>query len=1595
MQAIEQFRQKLAAGEEAFDVGGLKELSVHFEQLLADSLKNTPDVREIEAFAQTFKTLFTVSLARPLAGLITPSVFADFGQRLLKDTPDAEKAVLIRYYLEFLRQPEFLVRLKNSKPYETLILNLLKQANFTVSTLLRQRALLYGSRNWLGVIRGQEVAHITFAEALRQVDRYARGLLAMAGQYEKGKPVVAFLSDNSPQMALLDLACLSSGLVDVMIPANSVSSQIAYILNQTQAKILFLGGSKHLARVNEVRRQLQSVEHIVLINEQSHESGLRDLHYLSERGLHIPEEQLARVRRQMRTDDLATIMYTSGTTGEPKGIMFSQMNIIYKRFCRALALPQIGPDDRFLAYLPLYHTFGRYLEMMGSLFWAAEYYFMENPALETMVRNMQRIKPTIFISIPKKWQQLYDYIGSRVDVVADDEDEIRRTLSAATGGKLRWGLSAAGYLDPAVFRFFQRYGVELLSGFGMTEATGGITMTLPGRYVENALGRPLPGIEVKLADDGELLIRGPYVMSGYFASAENAFTADGWLPTGDIMRYLENGYLEIIDRKKEIYKNIRGETIAPQRIEKYFYDFDYVKQVFLIGDNRPFNTVLIYPNFQGKNNPLKKMSARELHDLFTSVVVTVNNFLAPFERIVDFRLIQRPFSAEFGELTPKGTYKRKVIEKNFAELIESMYRRSFVEFSWHNMTIRLPNWFLRENGYLTQDIRITEQGLVIDKEDLILPLAYEAERHIRIGRYRYAFASDIIDLQILLSNPLYWLGNQELIDFSREQVFQWYRIDQPDAHVVFTGSVAAIPVPVEKATVLKRLSEERTLVLPGLHLALLLLQSNEPQLVTTALQYFKLFLSDSRQPFHNLVKEVILNPNFSTGIFALREQFKLGLKFFKGPLFKTYFERFLKTDPDFLNREIIHEIARELAGDAEVLKAVFAIIRERVAGITGETAEKETVVWKLFDLLAQIGIEHPVHYKEVRQWLVHYQLRKECKILARRAAKSRRKLLSGFRKWIGPNQQISIDMETGEEYRWKDVIIFDEAISQDDRAFLLSALSAKPIIREALFLLGGGLLVGLYDIPPGGVWISQLHQEADHTVYRVSVQTRFQGGFDFVINLERNKPTRVLREEMNWLIHACAPTRGMKLVEEFGGFWKEFNLWSEEYIPGDSIQKYFGKMMRRDNAETRQRLHYLWPMFIWTGISAYVSFWRRTGYQLEISDISPDNIMIPPHDYLSGVRIFSIRRRKKSKGLSSLILNFVEQFVKPLERTYPFIKHANRWFFIFSGILDALGEEKGLERLEELRVWLAIRKKHYYLQDYLQAFLQEIRDKGFTPKNLYFAVQRFERWTELNPQADFSAQLFTLNELYETYRLSELEGRYPALRIRYFLESIFKDSQPEVRRKLTEIMRAVQERPLSHEERLRRFSELRNRFRLTEKEEFFLSRLSYPHLQPKASAGWLSMSDSQGHRQNDVVVALEDYDGVRYHVRKPISPKEISRLHKIFLEANLPVIFKPEHRYLIAVSERGFVIGGLFYRLLNQNTVHIEKIVVTAKYRRKGISEGLMHEFFSRMQDARFRYVTTGFFRPEYFYRFGFKIERKYAGLVKDLQENTRSNDAL
>ena len=239
-------------------------------------------------------------------------------------------------------------------------------------------------------------------------------------------------------------------------------------------------------------------------------------------------------------------------------------------------------------------------------------------------------------------------------------------------------------------------------------------------------------------------------------------------------------------------------------------------------------------------------------------------------------------------------------------------------------------------------------------------------------------------------------------------------------------------------------------------------------------------------------------------------------------------------------------------------------------------------------------------------------------------------------------------------------------------------------------------------------------------------------------------------------------------------------------------------------------------------------------------------------------------------------------------------------------------------------------------------------------------------------------------ELYETYHLFDLEEQYPAVRTRFFLESVFYNSPQRFKEVLRELARKQRHRKISKAESLKLISSLHFEFELDEKETYFITRLGYPHLKPSDSAALLKIKSELAGQPN-LVVQLQDDDGNIFTIRNPINPKEISKLHQLYLEANLNVNFRPEHQYLVALSERGFIIGGTFYYRSDEDTVHMEKIVVSNRYRRKGISEGLMNELFSRVKSDNIKFITTGFFRPEYFYRFGFKIERKYSGLVKEL----------
>lgn len=1516
------------------------------------------------------------------------SEYLDFGKVLadtLKiDDNDIKKISeeLTFHFLNLFRMSPFLQKLKKEKEWTQLISSLLDLSNFNTRKLFEQRVNQYSNKTLFNVLTGENITSFTWSEIDDIVKDYSKSLLKIIGQ-SNDKPRIAFLMENSLTMALLDFACLNSGIINVMIPANSVPQHISYILNQTECDFILISNEKQLAKLKSIKKELNYLNKGILVDGTSAEDWVISFSDFKQQG--YGNEKLEDIVVDLRMDFPATLMYTSGTTGEPKGIIFTQKNIIYKRFCRAIALPEISDADSFLAYLPIYHTFGRWLELMGTIFWGTTYSFMENPSAETMMHNMRMVKPSIFISIPKKWIQLYERVSANVDIEHDEEEIIKKEVERVTGGNLKWGLSAAGYLSPDIFQFFQKYEIQLMSGFGMTEATGGITMTPPNTYIPNSLGKALPGIELKIAEDGELLVKGEYVMPGYYDQTKEETFIDGWFPTGDIMKMDSHGYIEIIDRKKEIYKNIKGETIAPQRIENLFREFESINQVFVVGDHRPFNTVLIFPDLESEL--LSEMFDDQKGEYFSNLIVTINKFLAPFERIVDFRIIDRPFSADKGELTPKNTYKRRVIEKNFQETIEGLYQKDYYSLFIDGTEFKVPNWFLRERGCLSGDLTISESKLIIPKLEKKLSLEKIDRNTFRIGDFIYRISKPQIDFHEFLINPIYWLGNEELVAFTDETILQWYRQNTEEDFIKFVGRSPSDRNLELTKSILQKVQAGGEKSLFGLHLSLVMLRSDNFEYGDIGFEYYNTLFIDELQEIYKIAVYFLDKPLLSSNSNIQKKLFLLAIKHTKSSHLKNLFYKYLKIGPILFDEHIL----TELVSNKKCLDAVDTfdeILNEKIQLRFHDKNIKDSVIPILLDILSRFGIRHPTRYEELRRKLVTVQLTQDWPELSELAQEYRSKMRNGFREWLGVNESVAVDIETGEEYGWDDVLIFEEDISENEKEFLSNSISSTPTLREAIFLFSKGDIVRLSNILPRGVWISRKSSNEKSAIYRVSIQTRHQGSFDILIHKNIKRPVEEIKSEVNWLILAGSRYFLTELVEDFGGYWDESKIWTQKYQSGLTIEQLFYRDVKKNENLAREKYYYLWPFFIWNAAAAYINFWRLTLGRFQLSNPSPDNLIIPSHDYQLGTRFVSLSDRSEFNSITDLFFNFYNNFIIPVEEKYPFVKRESAWKYVFPGLINAEGENEGIEILKcfllELKDSTIANKDEIIVQ--LKKLIESIEENGYIPKQLFFAIKRFIRWNNLNEKASIGAQAQMLNELYETYNLVELENFYPETRTRFYLETVFKESSKSFIKIIREICRLQHDGKIAKDEFMVEISRIQNEFDLNEKETFFITRLSYPHLKPSDSATFVHLNIEGDHSAN-LVVQVEDHEGNPFYIRKPISPKEISKLYQLFLDANLQVSFKPEHNFLVAISDRGFIIGGLFYSYLDKEVVHMEKIVVSNRFRRQGVSELIMSEFFSRINDEGFKFVTTGFFRPEYFYRFDFKIEKKYSGLVKALDK--------
>jgi len=568
-------------------------------------------------------------------------------------------------------------------------------------------------------VNGQWVG-LTFNEVYEKVNAFAAGLRQMG---IKKDDKVAILSTNNPRWAISDYAITCLGAVTVTVYPTLIPHQIKYILDDSETKLIiaedevqaekvleFINDSPKLNKIITMNNSLADNEYVVTM-EAVIEQGRPDV----EKGFSIRE-----TAKDVAPDDLLTLIYTSGTTGNPKGVMLTHKNLVSNVQAGRKAI-SVGEEDVFLSFLPLSHSFERMVGHYTAFSAGSTVYYAES--IETVADNMAEAHPTVMTSVPRLYEKMYTKI---LDKVSNDppirqkifwwalgvgaraakyfqrnqkpsgllalqfklaDKLVFSKLKERVGGRLKYFVSGGAPLSKDIGEFFASANIPILEGYGLTETSPVITVNHIELYKFGTVGPPIDGVEVKIADDGEILCRGDNVMKGYYNDPEatkEVIDEDGWFHTGDIGEFDEDGYLKITDRKKNLIVTSGGKNIAPAPLENALTKSKYIEQCLVIGDRRKFVSAVVVPAFEAlyewaKANNVPVDNHEELVRnekvvaLYNGVVEEAMKDFAQYEKVKKIALMSNPWSIETGELTPKLSVKRKVVESKYKTVIDALY----------------------------------------------------------------------------------------------------------------------------------------------------------------------------------------------------------------------------------------------------------------------------------------------------------------------------------------------------------------------------------------------------------------------------------------------------------------------------------------------------------------------------------------------------------------------------------------------------------------------------------------------------------------------------------------------------------------------------------------------------------------------------------------------------------------------------------------------------------------------------------------------------------------------------------------------------------
>ncbi|HET7450829.1 MAG TPA: long-chain fatty acid--CoA ligase [Gaiellaceae bacterium] len=527
---------------------------------------------------------------------------------------------------------------------------------------------------------------VSWDEAASRVSALANGFLSLG--VEKGDRV-AILARTRLEWTLTDYALATIGAAVVPIYPTSSPAEVTFVLGDSATKVLVAENAEQIEKLEG--HDLPALERVVGIDVAGADGTLADLEKAGWEHAAEHPDALARAAADVGPDDVLTFLYTSGTTGNPKGCILSQRNYVAMVDSVVAVDDLFRPEDSALLFLPLAHNFARLIQFTNA---SVGYTLAFCADVRNVTTGLGKIRPTLFPSVPRVYEKVYTTVQGQIaessglkrrigewglKVGMSGRNGLQRKLAdrlvlgkvrARLGGRLRHAVSGGAPLSKEVAEFFDACGVTILEGYGMTECTTAATLNRPGKFRYGTVGQALPGIELSLDTDGEILIRGATIFGGYYENAEataEVLTEEGWLRSGDIGTIDDDGYLTITDRKKDIIVTAGGKNVAPQVIENALKTSPYISQALVVGDNRPYIVALITLDpdaIGGLDDPRAAIQA---------TVDAVNADLGRVEQVKRFAILPRDFSIEEGEMTPTLKLKRRICIQHFESDLEALY----------------------------------------------------------------------------------------------------------------------------------------------------------------------------------------------------------------------------------------------------------------------------------------------------------------------------------------------------------------------------------------------------------------------------------------------------------------------------------------------------------------------------------------------------------------------------------------------------------------------------------------------------------------------------------------------------------------------------------------------------------------------------------------------------------------------------------------------------------------------------------------------------------------------------------------------------------